>query len=55
LSCILGGWDPWEDPRTGQPVHGPEERWKADLSAVKAVFYFPGKTGRFAAQAGTNE
>ena len=47
LSYILGGWNPWEDPRTGQPVDGPKEKWKADLPAVKAVLHFLCKTGRF--------
>jgi hypothetical protein len=47
LSYILGGWNPWEDPRTRQPVDGPKEKWKADLPAVKAVLRFLCKTGRF--------
>jgi hypothetical protein len=47
LSYILGGWNPWEDPKTGQPVDGPKKKWKADLPAVKAVLHFLCKTGRF--------
>jgi hypothetical protein len=47
LSYILGGWNPWEDPKTGQPVDGPKEKWKVDLPAVKAVLRFLCKTGRF--------
>lgn len=55
LSYILGGWDPWEDPRTGQPVDGPKEKWKANLPAVKAVLLFGYKSGRFAWQKRTVE
>ena len=50
LSYILGGWNPWEDPRTGQPIDGPKEKWKANLPAVKAVLHFLHKSGRFAWQ-----
>jgi hypothetical protein len=50
LSYILGGWNPWEDPRTGQPVDGPKEKWMANLPAVKAVLHFLHKSGRFAWQ-----
>lgn len=55
LSYILRGWNPWEDPRTGQPVDGPREKWKADIPAVKAVLSFLCKTGGFAAQGRTDE
>jgi hypothetical protein len=55
LSYILGGWNPWEDLRTGQPVDGPREKWEAVLPAVKTILYFLCKTGRFATQARTNE
>ena len=50
LSYILGGWNPWEDPRTGRPVDGPKEKWKANLPVVKAVLHFLHKSGRFAWQ-----
>ena len=49
------GWNLWEDPRTGQPVDGPREKWKVDNPVVKAVLRFLCKTGRFAAQARTDE
>jgi hypothetical protein len=51
LSYILGGWNPWIDPKTGQPVDGPREKWKADIPVVKAVLHFLYNTGRFTAQA----
>jgi hypothetical protein len=38
------------NPRTGQPVDGPKEKWKANLPAVKAVLHFLHKSGRFAWQ-----
>jgi hypothetical protein len=55
LSYILGGWNPWEDPRTGQTVDGPKEKWKADLPAIKAVLHFLRKTGRFTWQTKEDE
>jgi hypothetical protein len=50
LSYTLGGWNPWINPQTGQPVDGPREKWKADISVVKALLCFLHKTGRFVAQ-----
>jgi hypothetical protein len=46
-SYILGGWNPRIDPQTGQPVDGPQEKWKADIPVVKAALSFLHKIGRF--------
>jgi hypothetical protein len=40
LFYIVGGWNPWEDPKTGQPVDGPKGKWYANLPAVKAALHF---------------
>lgn len=50
LSYILGGWNPWINPQTGQPVDGPKEKWKANVPVVKAVLNFLYNTGRFVTQ-----
>lgn len=50
LSYILGGWNAWCDPKTGKPVDGPREKWKANIAAVKALLRFLQDTGRFDAE-----
>lgn len=37
LSHLLGGWNPWFDATTGQPLDWSGEEKKANISAMKAV------------------
>jgi hypothetical protein len=55
ISYILGGWNPWVNPQTKQPVDGPREKWKANIPVVKTVLDFLYKSGRFVARRRTDE
>lgn len=50
LSYVLGGWSPTRDPTTKKLVHGPKEKWKANIKVVKTTLEFLASTGRFVAE-----
>ncbi|KFZ24391.1 hypothetical protein V502_01148 [Pseudogymnoascus sp. VKM F-4520 (FW-2644)] len=50
LSYALGGWSGRIERRTGRHVDGNRDRWKPEITAIKAVIQFVKATGRLQPQ-----
>ena len=47
MSYALGGWSGRVERRAGKQTDGNRERWKPDITAMRAVIQFVKATGRF--------
>jgi hypothetical protein len=46
VSYLLGGWSKRKDTRTGKLLDGEKDKWKPDITVVKATVQFLQETGR---------
>jgi hypothetical protein len=46
LSYLLGGWGKRKDATTGKLIDGEKNKWKSDITVVKATVQFLQETGR---------
>jgi hypothetical protein len=40
IAYLLGGWTSRTHWRTGKPIHGYKDKWRANVPDVRAVIYF---------------